>query len=141
MPAAFEHVEEAGEVGVGVGMRVDQRMAHAGLPREMHDLGKAMDREQVGHALAVGDIHPLEPEIGICPELCNASVLQPGIVVGIEIVDAHHIMPLHRQSTGDMHADEPGCPGDENRLPQDRSFRVERRCGDRIETSPTLTAP
>ena len=31
MPTTFEHVKEAREVGVNVGMRIDQRMTHAGL--------------------------------------------------------------------------------------------------------------
>ena len=47
VPAALEHVEEAGEIGIGIGGGIDQGMApHAGLRREMHDMGKAVGCEQ-----------------------------------------------------------------------------------------------
>ena len=35
-----------------------------------------------------------------------------GIVVGIEVVDTDHPVPIRQQAAGDMHADEPGRAGD-----------------------------
>ena len=54
--AAFQDVEEAVEIGVDIGVRVDQRMAHAGLRGEMHDVGKAVLGEQRRDGGAVGKI-------------------------------------------------------------------------------------
>ncbi len=45
MAAAFEDVGEANEIGVDIGERIDQRMAHARLRREMNDTRKAMPLE------------------------------------------------------------------------------------------------
>ena len=37
MPAGLQHIDEADEVGVDVGVRILERIAHAGLRREMDD--------------------------------------------------------------------------------------------------------
>ena len=50
VPAAFEDIGEADQIGIHIGVRIDQRIAHAGLRGEMDDMGKAMLREQRGHA-------------------------------------------------------------------------------------------
>jgi hypothetical protein len=119
VPAAFEHVEEAREIGVGIGVGIDQGMAHAGLRREMHDVRKAVDCEQPRHGLAVGNVDPFEPKGGKRLERRDPCLLQGRIVVGVEIVDTHHIMPIRQQPPGNVHADEAGRSGDENGLPQD----------------------
>jgi hypothetical protein len=42
VPASFQDVDEALEIGIGVGMRVLQRVPYAGLSCEMDHAGKAM---------------------------------------------------------------------------------------------------
>ncbi len=62
MTAAFEHVEEAGQIGVQIGMRILQRVPHARLRREMHhwaELAVAEDRLGAG---AVGKIELVKGE-------------------------------------------------------------------------------
>ena len=126
MPSTFEHVEEAREVGVNVGMRIDQRVTHAGLRGEMHDIGKAMRGEQFRHGAAVGNIDLLELEIGECLELRDPGLLETRIVIGIEIVDAYHVVSAGQQAPRNVHADESGRPGDENRFLQGTSLQVAR---------------
>ena len=60
--AALEDVGEAGQIGIHIGVRIDQRIAHAGLRREMNHIGKAMLREQRCHALAIGKVELDETE-------------------------------------------------------------------------------
>ncbi len=103
-------------------------MAHAGLRREMHDLGKAMRLEQFRHSLAVGNVQLLEPEAGKCLELRNAGRFQPRIVIGVEVVEADDVIAVRQQAPRNVHADEPGRAGDENRLWHDRPFPRSRRC-------------
>ena len=62
MPAALQHVEKALEIGVGIGVRMVDRIAHAGLRREMNDLPKPMLREQRRDCLAIGEIDLDESE-------------------------------------------------------------------------------
>jgi len=75
-PATLEHIEEAGEIGIGIGMRIDQRMTHAGLCGEMHDGRKAMRGKQFRNGLAIPNIHLREFEIGERLELRNPGLLQ-----------------------------------------------------------------
>ena len=37
VPAAFQHIDEALDVGIDIGVRIFERIAHAGLRREMND--------------------------------------------------------------------------------------------------------
>ena len=46
MAAPLEHVHESFDVRIDIGVRILQRIAHAGLGREMDDHGKAVAREQ-----------------------------------------------------------------------------------------------
>ena len=115
LAAALEHVEEAGQIGVGIGMGIGQGMPHAGLCREMHDMRKPVHREQRRHGAAIGNVDLLEAEAWKSPQHGEAGVLEARIVVGVEIVEADHVMSVLQQAARDMHADEPGRAGDENR--------------------------
>jgi hypothetical protein len=54
VPAAFQDVHEADEVAVDIGMRVLQRVAHAGLGRQVDDPVEPSFGKQSGHAGPVG---------------------------------------------------------------------------------------
>src|SRR5215204_2903972 len=112
--AAFEHVEKADEVGVRIGVRVDQRMTHARLCGEMHHIGKAVIAEQRRGAVSLGQIELLETELRKRGELGEAGLLQGGIVIAAEIVDADDAASVLQQPTCDMESDEAGSAGDEN---------------------------
>ena len=56
VPATFEDSREAGQIGIDIGERIDERMPNAGLRREVNDVRKAMLLEQRGHSLAIGEI-------------------------------------------------------------------------------------
>jgi hypothetical protein len=127
VPAALEHVEEADEIRLDIGMRIGQRMPHPGLRRQIHDLRKAMRCEQFRRGLAFGDVHLLEPEAGKRAELRDASFLEPRIIIGIEIVDPDHVVAVRQQAAGNMHADESGRTGDENRPCHDHPFQGSSR--------------
>ena len=122
MPATFEHVEKARQIGVGIGVRIDQGMAHPGLRREMHDMGEAVDCKRFRHRPAVGDVDPFEPKVGECLELRDAGLLDARIVVGIEIIDTHDIVPVQQQAPRNVHSDESGRAGDPPS--KYKSFRV-----------------
>jgi hypothetical protein len=74
--------------------------------------------------LALGKVRPDELEIREGFELRDPGLLQMRIVIGIEVVEADHVIPVRQQPSCHMHADEPGRSGDENRLLQVRSFQV-----------------
>ncbi len=46
MAAALQHIKEADEIGICIGIRIDQRMAHARLRREMDHVRKTVIGKQ-----------------------------------------------------------------------------------------------
>ena len=120
--AAFQDIGEADQIGVDIGIRVGQRVAHAGLGGEMHDVWKAVLGEQRGHGGAVGEIELGEAEACELGELGEPRLLQLGIVIGIEIVEPDNGAALLAQAAGDVIADEAGRPGHQNGLVSHRRF-------------------
>jgi hypothetical protein len=106
-----------------IGMRIDQGVPNTGLCCEMHDERESMRREQFRHGLALGNIGSYELEVVESAEFRDACFLQAGIVLVIDVVEAHDLMPVRQQAPRDMHADESGRAGDKNWLLQDASFR------------------
>src|SRR5215210_703053 len=68
VPAPLEHIEKALDVGVDIGLRVDQRVAHTRLRREMHHIGKAMFGKQLLHSVPVRQVELNEAKLreGAC---------------------------------------------------------------------------
>ncbi len=111
--AAFQHVQRAGQVAVGVGVRILDRVAHARLRREVHDAPDAPIREQRIHRLAVREVDPLEPELFLRPQPREPRLLERRVVVRIEVVEADHLVAAREQLPGHVVADEARRAGDE----------------------------
>ena len=85
------------DVVAQVGVRIDERIAHARLRGEVHDRREGPPREQcAAHAARVGEIDALEREARIGRERRDARLLQRDVVVRIEIVDAVDVARRHR---------------------------------------------
>ena len=104
--ATLEHVEEAGQVCIDIGVRIDQRIAHTGLRREMHHIGELMRGEQLGHFGTICDIERLEAKRRKAAQLGEPRLLERGIVVVIEIVDPDDRASLLEQAARHMEPDE-----------------------------------
>ena len=114
LPAALEHVEEAHQIGVDIGVRVFQRVAHAGLRREMHHQLGPQRREQGRGGGAVGEVEPREAEALAPLQPVEARLLQPRVVIGVQAVDADHAAAVAQQPVGQMIADEARGPGQQD---------------------------
>ena len=114
VPAGLEHVEEAGEVGLAVGLRVLDGVAHPGLGGQVDDAVEALAREKRVQPGTVGDVEPLEREARLRPQARQARFLQRRLVIGIEVVDAHDRVAARQQPLGDVHSDEAGGAGDQD---------------------------
>ncbi len=95
-------------------MRVRERVAHAGLRRQVDDARERVPREQRLHRGAVGEFDPLEREARMRKPL-QPRLLQPRVVVIIQVVDADHRLAARQQALSQVIADEAGSAGDENR--------------------------
>ena len=109
LPAALEHVEEAHQIGVDIGVRVFQRVAHAGLRGEVHDQLGPQRREQgrVAARSARSSRAKLKPWR---PCMVEARLLQPRVVILVQAVDADHAAAVAQQPVGQMIADEARAP-------------------------------
>ena len=112
--AAFEQVGEADDVGLHVGVRILQRVAHAGLRGEVDDGVEVALLEQVLHHHAVGDVVLEEAEVGVGLELFQPRQLQGRVVVVVEVVDADDFVAALQQDLCDVHADKPGGAGEQD---------------------------
>ena len=77
MPAAIDGGNlpahwEALHVGIDIGVRVLQRVAHAGLGGEMDDVGEFLRGKQRGGGIAVRQVELDEAEAGLAVELFRA---------------------------------------------------------------------
>ena len=111
VPASFQDVGEPDEVGIHIGMGVNERMPHAGLSPEMDDMGEAVFGKQARHALAIGQIQPGKPKVGVRCQLCQTRFLQGWIVVGVEVVQTYDRFPVVQKSARNMVADKSGRAG------------------------------
>src|SRR5215468_4301494 len=123
MAAAFEHVYEALNVAVDVGVRIAQRVPYAGLRGEMDYVGEAMLGEKRRHAVAISEIELDEAKCLGRGELRATCVLQLRIVIGVEVVEPDHRMAVGQQPARNMKADETGRARDQDRLCGHRYIR------------------
>ena len=114
MPAQFQHVEEGDQVGLGVGVRVVDRVAHAGLRGQVqHALWLPVAQGGL-HARQVGQVLLDEAEVGVAGQLREPVALELDVVVGRQIVDADHLVAAFEQAQCGVHADETGTAGEQN---------------------------
>src|SRR3954447_9186529 len=106
--ATLEHVEKALEIGIGVSLRLLDRVAHAGLRGEMHDVVKSMPRKQCRNRLSIGKIGLHEGEAAIGLQELQAYPFQRRIVIAIEIVEPDDGPALGQELPDDVKADEAG---------------------------------
>ena len=91
-PASLDHVQESGHVALHVDVRILRRVAHAGLRREVHDPVKPLLLEEGLHRVAVCKLDLLEPEVRLALEQRQARGLESRVVIGVEIVQSHHLV-------------------------------------------------
>ena len=113
--ARFQHLKMSHEIGANIGARLDQRIAHARLRRQVHDaIDVAMLCCQLRKCATLGDVQTLEAEARRFPQLGEARFLEPHVVIGAQIVDAQHALAGARERSRHVKSDEAGSAGDEN---------------------------
>ena len=114
--AGFEDVVETGQVGVYVGVRVGDAVAHTGLGGQVdHDV-RLVDLEQDLDHSFIGNIGLDKREVGELLQFGQAGLLDADIVVVVHVVDADDggVRLPGQQALGQVGADEAGGAGDEN---------------------------
>src|SRR5438270_12117958 len=114
MAASLEDVQEAGDVALGVRVRVRERVADARLRGKMNDALRLVTREQLLDRGTIGDVAAHELETLELAKDIQPGMLQRRIVVVVEVVDAGDVFAPLEQSFRYMEADEAGRARYEN---------------------------
>ena len=134
MPAAIvaaplQHIEKPDDVGVGIGVRINQGMAHAGLRCEMYHRRKPLRRKQPCGPRAIAEIEWLKLKIRERLEPLQPRPLQGRIIVTVEIVHADNATAKLRKAVRDVRADEAGRSGHQDRIACRHAFLLpDSRC-------------
>ncbi len=92
-------------------MRIDERVPHPGLCREVNDRPDRLFRKELGDALTIGQVHLDEVKPLVREELGQSGLLQPHIVVVVDIVETNDVVPSVKETLGRMESDKAGRAG------------------------------
>ena len=112
--AEFQHVQHAEQIGADVGFGILDAVTNACLRGEMdHDVGLCpfLPRRAARRNILQHRLDRRKP--GHLVERSVPSALQLDIVVGCDAVEADHGVPVAKQATRDVKADEAGSSGDQ----------------------------
>ena len=114
MAAAFQHIAEADEVGVDIGLGMLDGVAYASLSCEMDHMARPVAGEDISGGGAISQGQALEAEAGMAEEPGEAGLLEAHVIIGVEIVDADDFLSHRKQPLRDGGTDEAGRAGNED---------------------------
>jgi hypothetical protein len=115
MTGSLQHRQVAGQIGVLIGERVVDRVAHARLSGQVHNALGADRPDQLGERDVVGDIHADHGEAWTILEPGGAGGLEGRVIIVVEKIDPDHRLAALQQALGHVHADEARRARNDNR--------------------------
>ncbi len=104
--ARFEDVDEADEIGFDIRVRILDRVAHAGLRGEIDDALRLEFRERFFDGGAIFERRFHEPKARMRREPRETRFFQLHVVIGVEVVEAEHLIAARQQPFAQVRADE-----------------------------------
>src|SRR5262249_10272765 len=95
-------------------VRIRQRVPHARLRREMDDSCGAIVGEKAIHSFSIAQVELSECKAFLPLELIEPGVLQPHIVVVVDVVEPDDVVAPRKKAPADMKTDKSGGAGNEN---------------------------
>ncbi len=117
VPASLKHVECANQIGLAVGVGIFNGIANAGLRTKMNYSVNLIVREEPLHGGSIGQIRLDESELligGVLADEVQASLLERGVVVGVQIVQTQHRVSSLKKAKGGEGTNESGSTGDKD---------------------------
>jgi hypothetical protein len=111
MAAALEDMQKTPDIGINIGVRVIERIADAGLRREMDDAVRLLFGEHRLYHLALGEVRLDEMESVATLEPRQPRLLERHIIVGAEIVEPDYFVAAIEQPGRRVETDEAGGAG------------------------------
>jgi hypothetical protein len=106
MTTPFEHVQQAGNIGIDVDMGICQRIANTGECGEVDHPRGTLPPEQIGNSVAIGEIGLSEPEPREGVEARQAVFLQPDVVGIIQVIKPDDLPSQLQQAERKVRPDE-----------------------------------
>lgn len=98
LPARFQNIIKADNVAFDVHVGVRDGVPHACLRGEIHDDLRPVSREEVGNQALVGKVSADEREVLERLELCQPRLLEPDVIVVVQVVQPDDVRPRARPS-------------------------------------------
>ena len=114
MPTAFEYIDEADEIGIDVGMGIDERIADSGLGGKIDHGVEAIFIKEGGHRLTIGEIDVDMDKARTFSQSGHAMPLQLRIIVVVEVIQPHHLGPTVDEPFCQMCSDKAGGAGNQD---------------------------
>ena len=115
--APFQHIDEAFDIRINIGVGVLKRIANSCLRREMDDHRKAMPSEKA-------TLLPCDPlrkrEVGIALQNVETCLLQLWIVIAVDDIKTNDLAASRQQALRNVKPDEAGSSGDQYRIVRHR---------------------
>src|SRR6478735_1763329 len=92
IPAIFQNIEESCDIGINIGMRIDQGIAHPRLGRKIDHCANRMRGKYRRESVPVRQIRLDERKLLLRIELSQSGILQVYIVIIIHVVEAQHLL-------------------------------------------------
>src|SRR3954470_22354716 len=94
VPASLQNVQESNKIGIGVGVRMINRMPHASLRRKVDHCSKPMLRKQPRNQRTIREIHLDETESQMLARDSQERLLQGWVIIAVEISNPNHMAPI-----------------------------------------------
>lgn len=137
--ARLHHGQVPGQVRAFVGERVLDAVANAGLGGEVDHALDPVVLDDLGDRGGVGDVEPVEREAVQPVEGPQPGLLERGIIIIIDDVDADHGVAEAQQTVGCRMTDETSCARNENWRAINILFRQDFLPQDRCRPTSWLT--
>ena len=110
---SFDDMQEPNQIRVDVGMRIFNRITHAGLSCEMYYAIESMRLEDALHLGAIDKINKLKGKPVVIFKLRKTGFFQIDIVIIAEIVQPYNRVSARQQRTRDVTTNKSGCSGNQ----------------------------
>src|SRR5215510_789046 len=106
--AELQQIEMADHVGAHICMRIEQRIAHAGLSTEVRNTADFVRFQRFGQSAEIGEIHAVEtePVLKSRGELPKTIFLQLNGIIVVEVVNADDLFSPSQEPRCDVKSDE-----------------------------------
>jgi hypothetical protein len=111
---AFEYVDEGDEIAGNVFVGTGNRASYAGLRCQMKHSLEITVAEKAFHTCPICQVKGKEPESGPDAELPEPRILEPGVVVVIQVIYTNYLKAIREEPVNEVGANETSGTGDQD---------------------------